>query len=203
MRDRFRAVIDEQSTGRCTIRVRKKLFREPPPKPEHRINDRIRVSPVRLINEDGQQVGVVPVEEARAIARDHEQDLVEIAPNVRPPVCRVMDYQRWKFEQDKKAKSAKKQQHQIDIKEVKFRPNISDHDFLTKVRNARKFLEKGQHVKLTVMFRRREMRRPENGYELLHRAVAELDGVAVTEREPPSKMEGRDLTMVVKPAPEQ
>ncbi len=183
--------------------MRKKLFREPPPQPEHRVNERIRISPVRLVGEDGQQVGVVPVEEARAIAHDHGQDLVEVAPNVRPPVCRVMDYQRWKFEQDKKAKSAKKQQHQIDIKEVKFRPNISDHDFLTKVRNARKFLEKGQHVKLTIMFRRREMRRPENGYELLRRAVDELDGIAVTEREPPSKMEGRDLTMVVKPAPEQ
>ena len=155
---------------------------------------------MRLIGADGAQVGVVPIEEARAIARQQGQDLVEIAPNVRPPVCRVMDYQRWKFEQEKKAKSSRKQQHQIDIKEVKFRPNISDHDFLTKVKHARRFLEKGQHVKLTIMFRRREMRRPENGYEILRRACKELEGVAVTEREPPRTMEGRDLTMVIKPA---
>ena len=109
-----------------------------------------------------------------------------------------MDYGRFRFEQEKKAREAKKLQHQVDIKEVKYRPNINIHDFETKTRRARKFLEQGKHVKVTIMFRMREMRRPENGFELLRRVAADLEDIAKLERMP-DRLEGRDLTMVMRP----
>jgi translation initiation factor IF-3 len=143
---------------------------------------------------------VLPVEEALEEARDHELDLVEIAPNVRPPVCKIMDYGQFKYERDQAEKRARKRQTQIEVKEVKFRPNIGDHDFQTKLNRARDFLDSGNHVRFTVMFRMREMRRPENGYELLDRAKEELDGLAVVASPPPKALTGRDLSMVVKPA---
>jgi translation initiation factor IF-3 len=155
---------------------------------------------VRLVGADGEQVGVVPVEEARARAKDQGLDLVEIAPNARPPVCKIMDYGRFTFEQDKRAKEAKRKQHRVETKEVKFRPNIGDHDFETKVRMAERFLKDGYHVKLTIMFRMRELRRPENGYELLRRASDELSEVASVQTAPPKELTGRDLTMVLMPA---
>ncbi|MGD8440459.1 MAG: translation initiation factor IF-3 [Holophagae bacterium] len=182
------------------IRTRKRLFREPPPKPEHRVNRRIRISPVRAIAPDGEQIGVIPVEEALQIARDHGLDLVEIAPDARPPVCKILDYGRFKYERDQREKEAKKRQSQIEIKEVKFRPNIGDHDFQTKLNRARDFLGDGSHVRLTVMFRWREMRRPENGFDLLERAREELDDIAEVASPPPKELSGRDLSMVVKPA---
>jgi translation initiation factor IF-3 len=182
------------------IRGRKRLFREPPPEREHRINHRIRISPVRVVGPDGEQIGVLPVEEARALAREQGLDLVEVAPNARPPVCKILDYGRFVFEQEKKAKEAKRRQHRIETKEVKFRPNISDHDFNTKVRMAERFLTSGYHVKLTIMFRMRELRRPENGYELLRRATEELAEVANVQTPPPEKLSGRDLTMVLMPS---
>jgi translation initiation factor IF-3 len=191
-------------TGRApeeeTIRGRKKFFREPPPQPDHRINERIRWSPVRVIDADGEQVGVIPVEEARSLARDAGLDLVEVAPDARPPVCKIMDYGRFVYNNEKKAKQAKRHQHRIDTKEVKFRPNISGHDFETKVRRAESFLKKGCQVKLTVMFRMRELRRPENGYDLLHRATEMLADSARVENPPPERLQGRDLSMVLKPA---
>jgi translation initiation factor IF-3 len=164
-----------------------------------RINERIRLSPVRLIDDEGNQVGVLPVEEALKLARDKGLDLVEVAATSRPIVCKIMDYGRFRYEQEKKAREAKKQQHQVELKEVKFRPNINIHDFETKVRRARNFLEQGKHVKVTIMFRMREMRRPENGYEILRRVREDLSDVAITEREPKSELEGRDLTMVLRP----
>ena len=164
-----------------------------------RINERIRLSPVRLIDDDGSQVGVVPVEEALQRAREKGLDLVEVAATSRPIVCKIMDYGRFRYEQEKKAREAKKQQHQVDLKEVKYRPNINIHDFETKTNRARKFLEQGKHVKVTIMFRMREMRRPENGYELLRRVREELQDVAKMEREPSKELEGRDLTMVLRP----
>ena len=175
------------------------MFREPPPRPEHRVNEMIRISPVRVVGSDGEQVGVIPVEEARAMAGELGLDLVEVAPTARPPVCKIMDYRRFLFEREKKAKEAKRHQHRIETKEVKFRPNISDHDFSTKVKMAERFLRTGFHVKLTVMFRRREMRRPENGYELLTRACECLDEVAGVASAPPENLQGRDLSMVLKP----
>jgi translation initiation factor IF-3 len=153
-----------------------------------------------VIDPEGNQIGVLPVEEARAKAREFGMDLVEIAPDARPPVCKILDYGKFQFEQDKRAKEAKKKQAQIEIKEVKFRPNIGDHDFDTKLKRARRFLEKGNHVKLTIMFRRREMRRPENGYDILRRAAEELGETAEVAQAPPPKLEGRDLSMVVRPA---
>jgi translation initiation factor IF-3 len=164
-----------------------------------RINERIRLSPVRLIGDDGEQIGVVPVDEALRLAKEKGLDLVEVAANSRPIVCKIMDYGRFRYEQEKKAREAKKQQHQVDLKEVKYRPNINIHDFETKTRRARKFLEQGKHVKVTIMFRMREMRRPENGYELLRRVREDLQDVAKMEREPSKELEGRDLTMVLRP----
>jgi translation initiation factor IF-3 len=155
---------------------------------------------VRVVDPDGEQLGVLPVDEARQLAADRELDLVEIAPNARPPVCKIMDYGRFIFERDKKAKEAKRKQHTVETKEVKFRPNIGDHDFETKVRRAARFLTSGYHVKLTIMFRMREMRRPENGYEILRRATEELAEVARVENPPPDKLPGRDLSMVLRPA---
>ncbi len=134
------------------------------------------------------------------MATDRGLDLVEIAPNARPPVCKIMDYGKFIFERDKKAKEAKRKQHTVETKEVKFRPNIGDHDFDTKVRRAQKFLESGYHVKLTIMFRMREMRRPENGYEILRRATEELAEIARIENPPPKALTGRDLSMVLRPS---
>ena len=139
-------------------------------------------------------------DKARRIANDRGLDLVEIASDARPPVCKIMDYGKFIFERDKKAKEAKRRQHRIETKEVKFRPNIGDHDFATKVRRAEEFLSSGYHVKLTIMFRMRELRRPENGYDLLHRATAELADVAAVENPPPPQLHGRDLSMVLRPA---
>jgi translation initiation factor IF-3 len=167
-----------------------------------RINERIRLSPVRLIGADGEQIGVVPVEEALRMAKDEGLDLVEVAATSRPIVCKIMDYGRFRFEQEKKAREAKKQQHQVEIKEVKYRPNINIHDFNTKTKRARKFLEQGKHVKVTIMFRMREMRRPENGFELLRRVAEDLQDVAKLERMP-DRLEGRDLTMVMRPLPKK
>ena len=155
---------------------------------------------MRVVDTDGEQLGVLPVEEARQLAADRDLDLVEIAPNARPPVCKLMDYGRFIFERDKKAKEAKRKLHTVETKEVKFRPNIGDHDFDTKVRRAATFLKSGYHVKLTIMFRMREMRRPENGYEILRRATEELAEVARVENPPPEKLPGRDLSMVLRPA---
>ena len=185
---------------RFVIRARKKFFREPPPQADHRINERIRFTPVRVIDTDGEQIGVVEIDEARDLAVERGLDLVEIAPDARPPVCKIMDYGKFIFERDKKIKEAKRRQHRIETKEVKFRPNIGDHDFETKLRRAGEFLTSGYHVKLTIMFRMRELRRPENGYELLERATQELSDVAAIENPPPERLQGRDLSMVLRPA---
>jgi translation initiation factor IF-3 len=153
-----------------------------------------------VISPEGEQVGVLRVEEALQRARERNLDLVEVAPNVRPPVCKMMDYGRFKFERDQREKEARKRQSQIEVKEVKLRPNIGDHDLETKLGRARHFLDKGNHVKLTIMFRRREMRRPENGFELLARATELLSGHAEVAQPPPPELPGRDLSMVLKPA---
>jgi translation initiation factor IF-3 len=163
-----------------------------------RINERIRLSPVRLVDDDGSQIGVVPVEEALELAKQKGLDLVEVAANSRPIVCKIMDYGRFRYEQEKKAREAKKQQHQVEIKEVKYRPNINIHDFDTKTRRARKFLDQGKHVKVTIMFRMREMRRPENGFDILRRVAEDLQDVGKVDRMP-TQLEGRDLTMLLRP----
>lgn len=178
--------------------IRKFAFRDDPDAPQVRINERIRLSPVRLVDEEGNQVGVLPVDEALKLAKEKGLDLVEVAANSRPIVCKIMDYGRFRYEQEKKAREAKKQQHSVEVKEVKYRPNINIHDFETKTKQARKFLDQGKHVKVTIMFRMREMRRPENGFELLRRIAEALDDAAKVDRMP-TQLEGRDLTMVLRP----
>ncbi len=161
------------------------------------MNEQIRISPVRLIGADGEQVGIVPIEEAQRAARERDLDLVEVAPAARPPVVKVMDYGKYRFEQAKAARAAKKKQHIIHLKEVKYRPGISDHDFDFKTRHARKFLEDGNKVKMTMMFRGRQVTHPELGQQVLDRAFEELQDVGKIEAHP--KLEGRNMTMVLAP----
>ena len=162
-----------------------------------RINHHIRISPVRLVGADGQQVGVVPVEEALQAATEAGLDLVEVAPMARPPVVKVMDYGKYRFEQAKAARAARKKQHVIHVKEVKYRPGISEHDFEFKTRHARTFLEEGNKVKLTMMFRGRQVTHPELGQDVLNRVFEVVKDIAKVEAYP--KLEGRNMTMVLAP----
>jgi translation initiation factor IF-3 len=162
-----------------------------------RVNNQIRISPVRLIDQDGEQVGVVPVDEALSAARARGLDLVEVAPMARPPVVKIMDYGKYRFEQAKAARAARKKQHTIQVKEVKYRPGISEHDFEFKTRHARTFIEEGNKVKLTMMFRGRQVTHPELGQEVLDRVFEELKDIAKVELTP--KLEGRNMTMVLAP----
>lgn len=162
-----------------------------------RVNEQIRISPVRLVGADGEQVGVVPIDQARQMADDKELDLVEVAPLARPPVVKLMDYGKYRFEQAKAARAAKKKQHTVQVKEVKYRPGISDHDFEFKTRHARSFIEEGNKVKLTMMFRGRQVTHPELGLQVLNRVRSTLGDVAKVETEP--RLEGRNMTMVIAP----
>lgn len=162
-----------------------------------RVNDRIRISPIRLIDQHGEQVGVIPADEARELALDAGLDLVEVAPNSRPPVCRIMDYGKYKYEQARKAKEAKKKQHTITVKEIKLRPKIEEHDYGFKMRHARRFLEEGDKVKFTLRFRGREMTHPELGERVLAKIKAELGESIVVEAD--IRREGRTMTMLVAP----
>lgn len=163
-----------------------------------RVNFQIKISPVRIIDEEGEQLGIMEVDEARRIAEERGLDLVEVAPNARPPVCKIMDYGRYKYEQAKKDKLAKKKQHQVTVKEMKFRPKIDDHDYEYKVDHVREFLEKGDKAKITIMFRGREMMHMEFGEAILERVKKDLADVSLVEQE--AKTEGRNMTMVLAPA---
>lgn len=162
-----------------------------------RVNTQIRVPEVRLIDEKGNQVGVVRTQEALSRAEEAGLDLVEISPNVRPPVCRIMNYGKYQFEQSKKRSAQKKKQRLIQVKEVKFRPATDVGDFQVKVRKIRSFLERGDKVKVSLRFRGREMQHRELGLELLDRIKQELGDAVIVEQEP--KLEGRQITMVVVP----
>lgn len=163
-----------------------------------RINENIRLSPVRLIDADGTQVGIVPLDEARARAAEQGMDLVEVASDSRPIVVRVMDWGKHRFEAAKKAREARKKETRISIKQVKLRPNIGDHDLETKLGHAKRFLDEGDKVKITIMFRGRDMRRPENGHKLLQKVTELLAEVAIVESAP-AGIVNRDLSMVVVP----
>ncbi len=152
---------------------------------------------VRLIDAEGENRGVVPIEEALAAAEEAELDLVEIVPNAEPPVCRIMDYGKFRFEENKKAQAARKKQKQIQLKEVKFRPGTDEGDYRVKMRNLRKFLEQGNKGKVTIRFRGREMAHRELGAQLLQRIESELEDIATVEQRP--KMEGRQMVMVLAP----
>jgi translation initiation factor IF-3 len=163
------------------------------------VNERIRAREIRLIGHDGEQLGVVTPEEARARAEEQGFDLVEVAPNARPPVCRIMDYGKYKYEQKKKAAAGKSKGkgRAATLKEVKMRPSTDDHDLAFKLKNAKRFLLDGDKVKVTVMFRGREMAHRENGYAKLDQ-VKELLGSLVTVEAPP-QMSGRFLSMILVP----
>jgi len=162
-----------------------------------RVNRQIRISPVRVITPDGEQAGILPIERAMEIAEEQGLDLVEVAPLARPPVCRIMDYGKFKYEEQRQAREARKRQHHVQIKEVKMRPGIEDHDFDFKTRHARRFLEEGNKVKLTMMFRGRQMAHPEFGRQVLDRVSALLQDVSKVEQHP--QLEGRSMVMVLAP----
>jgi len=162
-----------------------------------RVNQQIRISPVRLIDSDGSQVGVVSLDEARQIALTRELDLVEVAPTARPPVCRIMDYGKFKYRENKKAKEAKKKQHVIQMKEIKLRSKIDEHDLQFKLRHARKFLEKQAKVKVTMVFRGREVVHKELGERVLKRFFDEVVDLAIQEGD--IKMEGRNMILILAP----
>jgi translation initiation factor IF-3 len=162
-----------------------------------RVNRMIRISPVRVISAKGDQLGVMPVDDALAMAEERGLDLVEVAPMARPPVVKIMDYGKYKFEEAKAARAAKKKQHVIEIKEVKFRPGIDDHDFEFKTRHMREFLQEGNKVKVTMMFRGRQMTRVEMGKAVLDRVAETVADVGKIEFD--ARLEGRNMTMVIAP----
>jgi translation initiation factor IF-3 len=164
---------------------------------EIRVNERIRIPEIRLVDQNGKQLGVVPTHEARRIAEEANLDLVEVAPTARPPVCRIMDFGKYKYEQAKKAKESKKKQHTVDLKEMRYRPKIEEHDFQFKTRHVRQFLEEGNKVRCFVLFRGRERAHTEFGVRLLQRVAEVLADVAQVEVSP--TLEGRSMNMVLAP----
>jgi translation initiation factor IF-3 len=162
-----------------------------------RVNDQIRISPVRVVDENGEQLGILGLDEAKIAASDRGLDLVEVAPMARPPVCRIMDYGKFKYEEARKAREARKKQHTTHVKEVKFRPGIEEHDFAFKVRHARRFLTEGDKVKATMMFRGRQMAHPEIGREVLDRVAEAVEDLGKVESAP--SMEGRFMIMILAP----
>lgn len=162
-----------------------------------RVNENITAEKVRLVGADGEMAGVVAVADALQAAEEAGLDLVEVSPNADPPVCKILDYGKYKYEQQKKAAEARKKQKTVDVKEVKIRPGIEEHDYGVKMRNARRFLEEGDKVKVTMRFRGREMAHQNIGFDLLSKMKEELSDVGKVELEP--KMEGRQIIMVLGP----
>ena len=178
--------------------MRPRRFVQPTrPEPQVRINDAIRAPQVRLIAEDGSQVGIKSSDDAREYAYSKNLDLVEIAAQADPPVCRVMDYGKYRYEQEQKAKLARKHQVQIQVKEIKLRPKIGTHDYETKKGHVTRFLKQRAKVKVTIMFRGREMAHPERGEMILNRLAEDLGDLAVIEQRP--QQDGRNMTMMLAP----
>ena len=171
--------------------------RQPPRDRGPRINERIGVREVRVVTDDGEQLGVLPTRDALAKARELGLDLVEVAPTSRPPVCRIMDYGRYKYEQSKKTKQARKKQHQVKVKEIKMRPKIETHDYDFKKKHIIEFLEEGEKVKVTLQFRGREMAHTDLGRKILDRLAKELEDLAKVESAP--RQEGRIMVMMLMP----
>jgi translation initiation factor IF-3 len=180
------------------VPVPRRFDRRPPERDQTRINDRIRVPEVRLIGEDGNQIGVMKTSDALAYAQERDLDLVEVAPEARPPVCRVLDYSKYKYEQAQKLKAARKHQQQITIREIKFRPKIAQNDYDTKKGHVERFLKGKDKVKVTIMFRGREQAHPERGTALLQKLAGELSEFAVVEQTP--VQDGRNMTMMLAPS---
>jgi translation initiation factor IF-3 len=180
------------------VPVPRRFDRRPPERDTTRINDRIRVPEVRLIDDEGNQIGVLKTADALKFAQERELDLVEIAPEASPPVCRVLDYSKYKYEQAQKQKQARKHQQQITIREIKFRPKIAQHDYDTKKHHVERFLRQKDKVKVTIMFRGREVTHPERGSAILDRLAEELAELGVVEQRP--LQEGKNMTMMMAPS---
>jgi translation initiation factor IF-3 len=179
------------------VPIPRRFDRRPPERDTTRINERIRVPELRLIGADGQQVGIVKRDEALAYAREQDLDLVEIAPDAKPPVCRVLDYSKYKYEQEQKRKAARKHQQQVTIREMKLRPKIAQNDYETKKGHILRFLKQGDKVKITIMFRGREVAHPERGSALCMKLADEVSEFATIEQHP--SQEGRNMTMMLAP----
>ena len=164
---------------------------------EHQINEEIRDKEVRLIGDDGEQLGILPIQQAQDIAVEKGMDLVKIAPQAKPPVCKIMDYGKFRFEQAKREKEARKNQRVVEIKEIRLTPNIDIGDLNTKVKNACRFLQDGNKVKVSIRFRGREMGHPEIGRDIMNRFAEACAEVAAVER--PAKMDGRHMLMFLAP----
>jgi translation initiation factor IF-3 len=180
------------------VPVPRRFDRRPPERDTTRINERIRVPEVRVIGEDGKQIGVMRTDEALRYAQERDLDLVEVAPDARPPVTRILDYSKYKYEQAQKQKAARKHQQQITIREIKFRPKIAQNDYDTKKGHVIRFLKRKDKVKITIMFRGREVTHPERGQQLLERLAEELQDLAVVEQRP--NLDGRNMTMLLGPS---
>lgn len=165
-----------------------------------RVNDRIRISPVRLIDQDGEQVGVVNLDDAKQRAADAGLDLVEVAPNARPPVVKIMDWGKARYERQKKAREARKNQSTVELKEVQLRPRTDDHDFEVKLKRARRFLKEGNVVRIVLRFRGRELRQPEVGVKALERMLEATSDIARVEQRS-DNIEGRRLVALLEPNP--
>ena len=168
-----------------------------PERDSTRINERIRVPEVRLIDENGEQVGVIPTAEALTQAQERDLDLVEVAPDSKPPVCRILDYGKYKFELEQKAKAARKHQTKVNVREIKFRPKIAQHDYETKTGHVERFLKQNDKVKITIMFRGREQSHPERGRALLDRVAEDVAELGTVESAP--EQEGRNMHMLLAP----
>ncbi|MEM6552953.1 MAG: translation initiation factor IF-3 [Planctomycetota bacterium] len=181
------------------ITIARGRFRPPPKETGKRlrINDQIRISPIRLIDQDDNQIGVIETDEARRMARSAELDLVEVAPNSRPPVCRIMDYGKWKYAQQKKEQKAKSHAKKSELKGMRLRPKIDDHDLELKVKKARSFLEDGDKVQFVMLFRGREMAHKDLGRQTMVGVTETLSDVAKVEQ--PPKMAGKRMTMLLTP----
>ena len=178
--------------------IPRRFDRRPPERDQTRINERIRVPQVRLIGDDGNQIGVIPTDQALKYAQERDLDLVEVAAEARPPVVRALDYSKYKYEQEQTAKAARRHQKQVTVREIKLRPKIADNDYETKKGHVVRFLNHGDRVKITIMFRGRETTHPERGEALLMRLAEDIGELGVIEQRP--NLDGRNMTMVMAPA---
>jgi translation initiation factor IF-3 len=182
------------------VPVPRRFDRRPPERDTTRINERIRVPQVRLIGADGEQLGILDTSDALRRAQEANLDLVEVAPNSKPPVTRMLDYSKYKYEQEQKQKAARKHQQQVNVREIKLRPKIATHDYETKKGHVERFLKHRDKVKVTIMFRGREQAHPERGRNLLQKLFEDLEGLATIESAP--LQEGRNMSMLLGPSKE-
>jgi translation initiation factor IF-3 len=180
------------------VALPRRFDRRMPERDPTRINEAILAPEVRLIDAEGEQVGVIARDDALKMAQEQDLDLVEVAPEASPPVCRLLDYSKYKYEQEQKAKAARKHQQQVNVREIKLRPKIAQHDYETKRGHVERFLRQLDKVKVTIMFRGREQAHPDRGRALLQRLFEDIEELAVIEQEP--EQDGRNMTMMLAPS---